>query len=202
MLIPLNKKKKKKLYKKINNIKIQIDSLLSIIYFSYDLIPHFIFFFFFFFLMIRRPPRSTLFPYRRSSDLNSPRHSACETARLAMCQTSRGSVADTRPLPTAVENIETVVKLEQHFLEERTLIDRMGDAIGAFVGTMMFVLVHGVIFLLWVLINVGLIPGIPAFDPFPFMLLAMAVSLEGVLLTTFVLMKQNRMSKRAEQRDQ
>src|SRR5580704_18587439 len=29
----------------------------------------FIFFFFFFFLMIRRPPRSTLFPYTRSSDL-------------------------------------------------------------------------------------------------------------------------------------
>ena len=29
----------------------------------------FLFFFFFFFLMIRRPPRSTLFPYRRSSDL-------------------------------------------------------------------------------------------------------------------------------------
>src|SRR3989442_15961416 len=27
--------------------------------------------FFFFFLMIRRPPRSTLFPTRRSSDLNS-----------------------------------------------------------------------------------------------------------------------------------
>src|SRR6266566_9280221 len=27
------------------------------------------FLFFFFFLMIRRPPRSTLFPYRRSSDL-------------------------------------------------------------------------------------------------------------------------------------
>src|SRR6266498_4891527 len=30
----------------------------------------FIFFFFFFFLMIRRPPRSTLFPYTRSSDLD------------------------------------------------------------------------------------------------------------------------------------
>src|SRR6266545_5413922 len=26
-----------------------------------------------FFLMIRRPPRSTLFPYTRSSDLSSPR---------------------------------------------------------------------------------------------------------------------------------
>src|SRR6478609_10993283 len=30
----------------------------------------FFYFFFFFFLMIRRPPRSTLFPYTRSSDLN------------------------------------------------------------------------------------------------------------------------------------
>src|SRR5690349_24986701 len=29
----------------------------------------YVFFYFFFFLMIRRPPRSTLFPYRRSSDL-------------------------------------------------------------------------------------------------------------------------------------
>src|SRR6267378_6669962 len=34
---------------------------------------YFLFFFFFFFLMIRRPPRSTLFPTRRSSDLDSTR---------------------------------------------------------------------------------------------------------------------------------
>jgi uncharacterized membrane protein len=42
---------------------------------------------------------------------------------------------------------------------------------------------------------------IRAFDPYPYILLTMIVSLEGVLLSTFVLMKQNRMTKRAEQRD-
>src|SRR6478736_629523 len=33
----------------------------------------------FFFLMIRRPPRSTLFPYRRSSDLTYAPHRTCST---------------------------------------------------------------------------------------------------------------------------
>lgn len=107
-----------------------------------------------------------------------------------------------KPLPTALENIEAIARIEQRFLEDRTLIDRIGDTVGAFVGTMTFVIVHVVWFTSWFLINLRLIPGIPAFDPYPFILLSVAVSMEGVLLTTFVLMKQNRMSKRADQRNQ
>jgi uncharacterized membrane protein len=106
-----------------------------------------------------------------------------------------------RPAP-AHDNIETVARLEKEFLDDRTRFERIGDAIGAFIGTMGFVLIHVVVFTLWVLVNVKAIPGVPAFDPYPFMFLSLAVSLEGVLLTTFVLMKQNRMSKRAEQRNQ
>ena len=49
-------------------------------------------------------------------------------------------------------------------------------------------------------VNAGLVPGIPAFDPYPFGLLGMLISLEGVLPAAFVLMEQNRMSARAEQR--
>jgi uncharacterized membrane protein len=64
------------------------------------------------------------------------------------------------------------------------------------------VFLHAVWFVIWIVINVRLIPGVPAFDPYPFMFLSMSVSLEGVLLTTFVLMKQNRMSKRSEIRNQ
>ena len=45
-------------------------------------------------------------------------------------------------------------------------------------------------------------PGVKRFDPYPFILLAMVVSAEGVLLSTFVLMKQNRMQKRIDVRDQ
>jgi uncharacterized membrane protein len=64
------------------------------------------------------------------------------------------------------------------------------------------VLLHVAGFAAWFVVNLGLIPGIRPFDPYPFILLAMAVSCEAVLLSTFVLMKQNRMSRRGEQRDQ
>lgn len=108
----------------------------------------------------------------------------------------------TRSQSTAVENINTIARLEKEFLEHRTPLERLGDAIGSFVGTMTFVSLHVALFAAWFLVNLKLIPGLPAFDPYPFMFLSMAVSIEGVLLTTFVLMKQNRMSKRADQRNQ
>jgi uncharacterized membrane protein len=82
------------------------------------------------------------------------------------------------------------------------VLERIGDAIGGFVGTMQFVFLHALWFAVWIVINLRLIPGVPAFDPYPFLFLSMSVSLEGVLLTTFVLMKQNRMSKRSEIRNQ
>jgi uncharacterized membrane protein len=44
------------------------------------------------------------------------------------------------------------------------------------------------------------IRAIAQFDPFPFMLLSVSVSLEAIFLSTFVLIKQNRMSQRADQR--
>jgi uncharacterized membrane protein len=102
---------------------------------------------------------------------------------------------------TAHENIETVARMEQQFLEGRNFTDRLGDSIAAFVGTMKFVLCHIVGFIAWAVVNSGAVPGIKPFDPYPYILLTMLVSMEGVLIATFVLMKQNRMSKRADQRD-
>ena len=102
----------------------------------------------------------------------------------------------------AQENIETVARLEQQFLEERSLVERVGDSIGTFAGSMGFVVLHVIVFTLWFLINTRWIPGIPAFDPYPFILLSMCVSVEAVLLSTFVLMKQNRMAKRADRRNE
>src|SRR5436305_1928668 len=108
-----------------------------------------------------------------------------------------------RTMPTAaVESIDAIVRLEQESLKGRTLWNRIADAIADFTGSIVFVLVHVSVFVVWFLINTGAIPFIRPFDPYPFILLAMAVSCEGVLLSTFVLMKQNRMSGRSEQRDQ
>ena len=103
---------------------------------------------------------------------------------------------------SAIKDIETIASLERELLDDRSLIERVGDAIGGFVGTMGFVILHVAGFASWAILNLNVIPGIRPFDPYPFMLLSMVVSLEGVLLTTFVLMKQNRMSRRTEHRNQ
>jgi uncharacterized membrane protein len=102
---------------------------------------------------------------------------------------------------SAQENIDSVARLEQEFLASRSWKDRIGDAVAAFAGSMTFVLFHLFGFVGWVLVNAGWLPGVKPFDPYPYILLTMFVSMEGVLIATFVLMKQNRMSRRADQRD-
>jgi uncharacterized membrane protein len=102
---------------------------------------------------------------------------------------------------SAHQNIEAVARLEREFLEKRTGADRLGDWVANFAGSMKFVLVHVLGFIAWVLVNAGWVRAIPPFDPFPYVLLTMTVSMEAVLIATFVLMKQNRMSRRADQRD-
>lgn len=106
-------------------------------------------------------------------------------------------------IPNVVSsNIRSVADMELALEERRGVVDRIADIIGGFSGSMTFVAIHVVWFLAWFLINTGVISGIPRFDPYPFILLAMIVSVEGVLLSTFVLMKQNRMQKRIDVRDQ
>lgn len=98
-------------------------------------------------------------------------------------------------------NIEAVAKLEENFVKNRSFGDKVADWIGGFSGSAAFVLLHVVVYGLWILINVKLIPGVRVFDPYPFLLLSVVVSIEAIFLSTFVLMKQNRMSRRADQRD-
>jgi uncharacterized membrane protein len=102
--------------------------------------------------------------------------------------------------PSAQDNINAIVALEEEARSKRTLSDRLSDAIANFVGSIPFVVVHLIWFVIWVAINMGWWFGKLTFDPYPFALLCMLVSLEGVLLSTFVLIKQNRMSQRADQR--
>ena len=105
------------------------------------------------------------------------------------------------PPATVRSNIKSIADMERDFEEHRGFVDRVADLIGGFSGSMSFVLLHVMWFSLWFLINTGVISWVPKFDPYPFILLAMIVSVEGVLLSTFVLMKQNRMQQRSDTRD-
>ncbi|MEZ4684431.1 MAG: DUF1003 domain-containing protein [Caldilineaceae bacterium] len=97
------------------------------------------------------------------------------------------------------QNIRTMIRLRLKAAGERSFQSRLADIITAFSGRMTFVYVHVVWFGGWILLNTGHL-GIPSFDPFPYGLLTMIVSLEAIFLATFVLISQNRLSQATEHR--
>src|SRR5262249_20147073 len=78
--------------------------------------------------------------------------------------------------------------------DRRTIVQKSADWIAEFSGSMTFLVLNAAIFLVWIVVNTDLVPHVPAFDPFPFGLLTMAVSLEAIFLSIFVLISQNRMA--------
>ncbi len=76
--------------------------------------------------------------------------------------------------------------------DTRTTVQKLADYIAEFSGSIAFFALNAGVFLVWIVINTGLVPGLSAFDPFPFGLLTMAVSLEAIFLSIFVLISQNR----------
>jgi CRP/FNR family transcriptional regulator, cyclic AMP receptor protein len=76
--------------------------------------------------------------------------------------------------------------------DRRTWLQKAADWIADFSGSMPFLMINALVFLFWILCNQNMIPGIRPFDPFPYGLLTMAVSLEAIFLSIFVLISQNR----------
>ena len=103
--------------------------------------------------------------------------------------------------------LHSVLVRNIHLLEERrarekataTLQERIAGAITGLVGSMRFVYLQILLCVFWVAANLGQLPGVPKFDP-TFMILGVAVSVEAIFLSTFILITQNQMSAAAEKR--
>jgi uncharacterized membrane protein len=82
--------------------------------------------------------------------------------------------------------------------DKRTKVMRVADWISEFSGSLPFLFIHLAIFAVWIGLNVGPLArsGIGGWDEFPFGLLTMAVSLEAIILSVFVLLSQNRQASR------
>ena len=76
--------------------------------------------------------------------------------------------------------------------------DKTADRITGFAGSMRFIYVHIGWFGVWVLGNLGLVGLGFRFDPPPFGILTLIVSLEAIFLATFVMISQNRQAARSE----
>jgi uncharacterized membrane protein len=84
---------------------------------------------------------------------------------------------------------------------QRSTIERTADALTRAAASTPFFVFHAVWFIAWVAVNTGIL-GIRPFDPFPFGLLTLVVSLEAIFLSIFVLMAQSRESAIAELREE
>lgn len=84
---------------------------------------------------------------------------------------------------------------------QRTPIGALADRLNDVASSTPFLLLHVAWFTLWVAWNVGAL-GLVPFDPFPFGLLTMVVSLEAIVLSIFVLMSQKREAAIAELREE
>jgi uncharacterized membrane protein len=107
----------------------------------------------------------------------------------------------TRPLLADVieHNIRTLHRLREAAIRAHSVQDRLADTITAVSGRMTFVYLHVVWFGTSIVLNTGHV-GLRPFDPFPYGLLTMIVSLEAIFLATFVLISQNRLSTEAARR--
>jgi uncharacterized membrane protein len=64
-----------------------------------------------------------------------------------------------------------------------------------------FLIIHAIIFIAWLYWN-SPISGLPKFDPYPYGMLTLVVSLEAIFLSIFVLMTQSRESRIGELREE
>jgi uncharacterized membrane protein len=104
--------------------------------------------------------------------------------------------------PTAApiaSNVAFVRQAEERVRAQRSLGVRLSDFITRGLGTIFCALLHVAFFAFWFAANSRLLPNEP-FDPFPFGILTLLVSAEGVLLAIFVLISQNRMLREADRR--
>jgi CRP/FNR family transcriptional regulator, cyclic AMP receptor protein len=97
---------------------------------------------------------------------------------------------DERLRHTASRNVNEEVE------DRRTVVQKAADWIAEFSGSIPFLMIHVGWFFIWIVVNVQFVPGVPVFDPFPFGLLTMIVSLEAIMLSVFVLLSQNRQAEK------
>lgn len=93
---------------------------------------------------------------------------------------------------TALVQERVVPNVNEEIEVTTTLGDRISDFFTNASGNIYFVAFSLVWFVVWIIWNMDVIPGLEPFDPFPFGFLTMVVSLEMVFLSLFILIKQAR----------
>lgn len=92
----------------------------------------------------------------------------------------------------------------RYVLEElrsrRSRFEHLADRVTRFTGHPHFVTIHLAWFVVWVILNSGLLAFFHRFDDYPYGLLGIILAMEAILIASFVLISQNRQSAYADMR--
>lgn len=101
-----------------------------------------------------------------------------------------------RKVAESIANQETIAEnVEEEFEEQRTLGERLSDAMANFGGSWAFLLTFAGVLLVWIAIN--LVAGLKgAFDPYPFILLNLLLSCLAAVQAPIIMMSQRRQEEK------
>ncbi len=94
---------------------------------------------------------------------------------------------------------ETLRKVDEFYQKDLRKLDRLSDKIAQVGGSWNFILGFFLFLGIWVILNVVIL-NVYAFDPFPFILLNLFMSMLASIQAPIILMAQNRSSRRDQAR--
>lgn len=97
-------------------------------------------------------------------------------------------------------NVELVARLQHVAERDRTVGERVADGVAATVGSWPFIIIQSVVLVIWMLLNV--LAWVRHWDPYPFILLNLALSFQAAYASPIIMMSQNRAAKLADHRNQ
>ena len=147
---------------------------------------------------------SQVCPWTNAIPLCSPIYKPRETLFMSPLNSSHPSQerihrGDPEVAGVVEQNIDSIVQMRDAAERKKSGQEKIADLLTRFSGSMLFVYVHAIWFGVWIAFNIGWLGGKP-FDPFPFSLLTLIVSLEAIFLSTFVLISQNHAGAIADKR--
>jgi uncharacterized membrane protein len=97
------------------------------------------------------------------------------------------------------KNVETIARMERASEVGRTIGERVADLVAATVGSWPFIIAQSVILAIWVTLN--LVGWVYQWDPYPFILLNLALSFQAAYASPIIMMSQNRQARLTERRN-
>jgi uncharacterized membrane protein len=97
------------------------------------------------------------------------------------------------------KNVETITQIQRQADQRRTLGERVADGFARAIGSWFFIITQSVLLTAWVIANV--IHVVKPWDPYPFILLNLALSFQAAYASPIIMMSQNRQSKLADERN-